>query len=215
MTEQMDVLFAVEPVLFDTVNKTLNTNWVDWYIVTAKAESKQALVAGNARLKDLQVALEDVDGLPGIYLGKQIDDLVEDVKGYFSNFNVITQINQNGWLEHVEPSDPSIFATEGDGFDLRAWAITRAASMGVNKYGIRAFIQSVYGSLSSIDLKTYAGEPEPALESIVNDTPSLLWVLDYAARNKVDLDKAHNAGVALIKEKANENPGAVVPEENA
>lgn len=197
------VLLAEEPTIFDTANKTLSANWVDWYLIKNNTESGPAVAAGNERLATMIRLFPLVTEEAGSDIRRQLLDLKKDMEAYLHVFSIIAEINQNGWYHQILPGDPSIFATSGPSSDLRAWVVSLATERGVPRTSINVFIQIIANSIISMDLSKYDHSMEvPPLQSIVEGFPSMLWVVDYAARNNVTVMDAHDVGVQQLCESA-------------
>lgn len=193
------VLLAEEPTLFDTATKSLSAQWVDWYLVKNNTMPGPAVVAGNELIRNMinLFPLLTKDAAPA--LQTQLRDLQRDMEGYLHVFQCIGDVNDNGWFGQVKVGDPSIFATTGNNIDLRAWVASLAKERGIHRPGINTFIQVIAGSLMQMDLTKYdQTQPVPALTSVVGGVPSMLWVVDYSARNKMTLMDAHIVGVQEI-----------------
>lgn len=193
------VLLAEEPTLFDTGTKSLSAQWVDWYLVKNNTESPQAIIAGNELIANMVNLFPLVMKDATAEIQKQLEDLRQDMQGYLHVFQCIGEVNDNGWFDQVKPEDPSIFATAGDNTALRAWITCLSKERNIPRTGIYTFIQVIAGSLMRMDPSKYdLSQPTPALESMIDNIPSMLWVIDYSMRNKMTLMDAHIVGAQTL-----------------
>lgn len=196
-----NILLAPEPAIFDTVNRILSAEWLDWYSVRHMADVGKSTQAGTEKLRALMnvIPLTTMDPETNPDLVVQLEKLASDIRDYFVFWDLFDDIKARGYLEYMKESDPSLFARTGASVELRGWAIATAAERGIPQYYLKSYVMCLVQAITAVKSEDYnLAQPTPSIASSIPGVPSMHWVLDTKFRTGDDICDIHDRGVAFL-----------------
>ena len=196
-----NILLAPEPAIFDTANRILSAEWLDWYSVRFMADVGKATQAGTEKLRALMnvIPLTTMNPETNPDLIVQLEKLASEIKDYFVFWDLFDTIKEVGYSSYMKGNDPSLFARSGPSLELRAWAVGTASERGIAQCYLKSYVMCLIQAITSMKSEDYnLAQPVPAIESSIPGVPSMHWVLDTKFRTGGEICDIHDKGVALL-----------------
>lgn len=189
-----------EPILFDTVNKTLSAEWVDWYAAGNLVDSNKAVSEGHEKLRVLLAIFPMVTDGGSVTMKTQLAALQTDIRMYIKTLDFFEEVNEKGYYGYIKDDTPSFFTSDAKyAPHIRLWLVKFMDEHELPPQSLRALSAFVVNSAVAIkpedlDLKG----PMPELVSSIQGLPSLKWVIHTHYREGVAIDEAHHMGCHLL-----------------
>jgi len=204
------ILLEEEPSVFDVQLVGLNSRWLDWNMAKNNDTPEASIAKANTEVAKMindisELVLLECDLPRYNSSAKQLTALVELMHQYQRGFDMFQAIQEDGWFQHIKPSDPSVFATSGSPEPIQRWLYTVVKEHKLSYRHLTTLATFIINSIRTITRSQYEakwGKKAPAvITSSVPGIPNLLWVLHYALNKGCDLETAHIAGVTALEDK--------------
>lgn len=189
--------------IFDTHTKAISLRWLADYEVKVGCTPAEAIVAANEGLEVMLRVFALVTDKPDITdeAKAQLLDLKRDIESYIKATKLFREIRETDYREYIVKGDPSLFATSGSAVGVRQWGLSFADRNDISEIYLTPLFTFAVHAINAIKVEDFDFDQDvPEIKSIVENVPSLEWVIDYHFRHDVTLQEAHNIGVQQLSE---------------